>query len=69
MLTTVTLDHDLLEKARLYTGIQETSALIQQALLNLAQKEVAKRLAELDGSASTLKPVRRRQTQTSDDPD
>lgn len=68
MRTTVTLDDDLLEQARLYTGIQETSALMQQALVNLVQKEAAKRLAKLGGSEPKLTPAPRRQTRTSDDP-
>ncbi|AUA54823.1 Antitoxin VapB32 [Achromobacter spanius] len=67
MRTTVTLDDDLLEKARIYTGIQETSALVQQALTNLVQKEAAKRLAKLGGSSPKLKPTPRRQTETPDD--
>ena len=68
MRTTVTLDDDLLEQARTYTGIQETSALVQQALVNLVQKEAAKRLAKLGGSSTKLKPTPRRQTEFSDDP-
>lgn len=39
MRTTVTLDDDLLEKARAYAGIQETSALVQQSLITLVRKE------------------------------
>ncbi|MBB1628075.1 MULTISPECIES: type II toxin-antitoxin system VapB family antitoxin [unclassified Achromobacter] len=67
MRTTVTLDDDLLELARTYTGIQETSALLQQALTKLVQKEAAKRLAKLGGSSPKLKPIPRRQTETADD--
>ena len=67
MRTTVTLDDDLLELARTYTGIQETSALLQQALTRLVQKEAAKRLAKLGGSSPKLKPIPRRQTEIADD--
>lgn len=67
MRTPVTLDDALLELARTYTGIQETSALLQQALTKLVQKEAAKRLAKLGGSSPKLKPVPRRQTKTADD--
>lgn len=67
MRTTVTLDDDLLEKARAYTGIQETSALVQQALINLVQKEAAKRLAKLSGSSPKLQPAPRRRLDASDD--
>ena len=45
MRATVTLDDELLELARAYTGIQATSALVQSALRQLVQKEAAKRLA------------------------
>lgn len=47
MRATVTLDDELLELARAYTGIQATSALVQSALRQLVQKEAAKRLAGL----------------------
>ncbi|MFY2059614.1 type II toxin-antitoxin system VapB family antitoxin [Achromobacter xylosoxidans] len=66
--TTVTLDDDLLELARTYTGVQETSALVTRALTQLVQKEAAKRLAKLGGSSPKLKPIPRRQTETSNDP-
>jgi Arc/MetJ family transcription regulator len=68
MRTTVTLDDDLLSQARTYTGIQENSALIQQALKSLVQREAARRLSLLAGSAPSLAPVRRRQTRPSNDP-
>ncbi|MDM0045652.1 type II toxin-antitoxin system VapB family antitoxin [Variovorax dokdonensis] len=68
MRTTVTLDDELLSKARAYTGIQENSALIQQALKSLVQREAARRLSLLGGSAPDLAPVSRRQTRPSNDP-
>ncbi|MFY3131378.1 type II toxin-antitoxin system VapB family antitoxin [Achromobacter ruhlandii] len=64
--TTVTLDDDLLELARTYTGVQETSALVTRALTQLVQKEAAKRLAKLGGSSPKLKPIPRRQTECND---
>ncbi len=67
MRTTVTLDDELLDKARSYTGIQETSALVQQALINLVQREAAKRLAKLGGSSPKLQPASRRRQEASDD--
>lgn len=67
MRTTVTLDDDLLEKARAYTGIQETSALVQQALINLVQREAARRLAKLGGSSPKLKQAPRRRSEVPDD--
>lgn len=68
MRTTVTLDDELLSQARAYTGIQENSALIQQALKTLVQREAARRLALLGGSAPGLARVPRRQTKVLDDP-
>ncbi|HME21695.1 MAG TPA: type II toxin-antitoxin system VapB family antitoxin [Acetobacteraceae bacterium] len=62
MRTTVTLDDNLVARAREYTGIQETPALIRLALEALVQREAARRLARLGGSAPGLKPVRRRRS-------
>ena len=63
MRTTVTLDDDLLAKARSYTGLQETSALLRAALTALIERESARRLARLGGSEPDLKPIRRRRTE------
>lgn len=61
MRATVTLDDDLLEKARDYTGIEEKSALLQAALKALVEREAARRLARLGGSAPDIvAPPRRR---------
>lgn len=68
MRTTVTLDDDLLAQARGFTGIQENSTLIQHALQALVQREAARRLARLGGSAPQLKAAPRRQGKPSDDP-
>ncbi len=68
MRTTVTLDDDLMSQARTLTGIQENSALIQQALKSLVQREAARRLSLLAGSAPGLAPVPRRQTKPKNDP-
>lgn len=50
MRTTVTIDDDLLAKAKSYSGIEETPALIRHALAELVQNEVARRLIALGGS-------------------
>lgn len=50
MRTTVTIDDVLLERAKAYTGIKETSALIRMALDEVIQTEVAKRIIALGGS-------------------
>lgn len=62
MRTTVTLDDELVERARSYTGLTETSALIRAALTALIQREAAQRMIKLGGSdpAATAAPRRRR---------
>ncbi len=61
MRTTVTIDDELLTKAREYTGIQETSALLREALTRLIQREAARRLALMGGidPNATAAPRRR----------
>ncbi len=61
MRTTVTLDDELLKDAEEFTGIKEKTALVNAALKALVQREAARRLARLGGSAPGLKlPPRRR---------
>jgi Arc/MetJ family transcription regulator len=61
MRTTLAIDDDLLAKAQEYTGLQEKSALIREALTALVQREAARRLARLGGSMPNAKaPPRRR---------
>ncbi len=62
MRTTLALDDELLAKAEFYTGMREKSALIREALRALIQREAARRLARLGGSAPDLRPIRRRRT-------
>jgi Arc/MetJ family transcription regulator len=65
MRTTISLDDDLLAKAQAYTGLKEKSALIQEALKALIQREAARRLALLGGTQPDLvAPPRRRQDPT-----
>lgn len=61
MRTTVTLDDDLLAKARRLTGQTETPALLREALLALIAREGARRLARLGGTDpnASLAPRRR----------
>jgi len=58
--TTVTLDDDLIRKAQAYTGVKEKSALIREALVQLVQREAARRLAALGGTMPDLKRIPRR---------
>jgi Arc/MetJ family transcription regulator len=64
MQTTLTLDDDLLATAERYTGLQEKSALVREALRALIERESGRRLAALGGSEPDLKPVARRKTPT-----
>ena len=61
MRTTITIDDELLAKAKRYTGIGETPALVREALKSLVEREAARRLALLGGSDPRAKlPPRRR---------
>ncbi len=61
MRTTLTFDDELFAKAQLYTGIQERSALINEALRALVQREASRRLAKLGGSQPDFElPPRKR---------
>lgn len=59
MRTTVTLDDKLLKDAAEFTGLTETSAIINRALKNLVEWEASRRLAALGGSEPDFKPGRR----------
>lgn len=61
MRTTVTLDDELVAKAQEITGIAEKSALINEALRTIVQRDAARRLAALGGTMPNLEvPHRRR---------
>ena len=61
MRTTLVLDDDLLATARAYTGLEEKTALVREALKALIEREAARRLARLGGSEPDLEaPPRRR---------
>jgi Arc/MetJ family transcription regulator len=61
MRTTVALDDDLMAKAREYSGLAETSAILREALTAFVQLQAARRLARLGGTEPKLKaPSRRR---------
>lgn len=50
MRTTVALDDELIAKAQSFTGLQEKSTLIHEALKALIARESGRRLAMLGGS-------------------
>ncbi|GAB2473942.1 type II toxin-antitoxin system VapB family antitoxin [Jatrophihabitans fulvus] len=54
MRTTVTLDDDLLARAREITGTQENSALINEALRSVVAADAARRLIALGGTMPDL---------------
>jgi len=60
MRTTIALDDDLLAKAQAYTGVEEKSALVREALKALIQREAAKRLINLGGSQPGIEAAPRR---------
>ena len=60
MRTTLALDDDLLKKASDYTGLEEKTALVREALKALIERESARRLARLGGSQPDLTPIPRR---------
>lgn len=61
MRTTINLDDSLIAKARELSGISERTALVHEALRSLIERESARRLARLGGSAPDLVvPPRRR---------
>jgi Arc/MetJ family transcription regulator len=60
--TTIALDDELVAKAQAFTGLQEKSALVREALKALIERESARRLVRLGGTEPDLKPVPRRQT-------
>lgn len=59
MRTTVTLNDKLLKDAAEYSGLTETSAIINYALTRFIQSEASRRLALLGGSQPDFKPGRR----------
>lgn len=64
MRTTINLDDELLATAREYSGIEERTALVHEALRALIGREAARRLAKLGGSEPQLKDTPRRRPQS-----
>jgi len=62
MRTTVAIDDKLLAKAREFTGLQEKSDLLREALKALIERENSRRSARLGDIESRLKAIRRRRT-------
>ncbi len=62
MRTTIALDDDLIAKAQTFTGLEEKSALVREALKALIERESARRLARLGGSEPAIEEVPRRRS-------
>ena len=60
MRTTIALDDNLIRTAQEYTGLEEKSALMREALKALIERESARRLANLGGAAPTMAHIPRR---------
>jgi len=60
MRTTVALDDDLVRKAQEFTGVEEKTALIREALKALIERESARRLASLGRTMPGLTNIPRR---------
>ena len=60
MRTTIAVDDDLLRTAQEFTGVNEKTALIREALKALIERESARRLASMGGTMPNLKNVVRR---------
>ena len=64
MRATLSIDNDLLERARKVTGIRGKNALVHAGLNALIERESARRLAEIGGTERALTRIRRRRTPT-----
>ncbi len=60
MRTTLALDDDLVATAQAFTGLNEKSSLVREALKALIERESARRLARLGGSDPAVQPIPRR---------
>ena len=59
------IDRDLLDEARRLTGIDGRTALVREGLRALIERESARRLARLGGSAPGLHSIPRRRGESS----
>ena len=60
MRTTITIDDELLATAKQYANLDETSAMVREALRAYVQLEAGRRLARLGGSDPNAKVAPRK---------
>jgi Arc/MetJ family transcription regulator len=60
MRTTIALDDELVRAAQEFTGVEEKTALVREALKALIERESSRRLASLGGTMPKLKNIPRR---------
>jgi Arc/MetJ family transcription regulator len=60
MRITVTLGDELVADAKSFTGIENYSALVREALKRLIHRQASRRLAKLGGTMPDIKPIPRR---------
>jgi Arc/MetJ family transcription regulator len=60
MRATLTIDEELLDRARQLTGIEEKTALVRAGLKALVAQETAKRLGALGGAEPKVRSIPRR---------
>ena len=65
MRTTISLDDELVARAQAFTGVDNKSLLVREALKALIERESSRRLARLGGSERNLKAPPRRRTSKS----
>ena len=58
--TTINLDEELLDQAQRLLGVTERSAVLNEALIALIQRESARRLTLLGGTHTELQDIARR---------
>ncbi len=60
MRTTLAIDDELIPAAQEYTGLTEKTILVREAVKALIQRESARRLANLGGTAPEMQSMPRR---------
>ena len=64
MRTTLALDDELVRLAQEFTGVEEKTALVREALKALIERESARRLSALGGAMRELKSIPRRRVRS-----